>query len=64
MAEQSKPFAQMSRRDLIAEIKRLRREPENEMTIAMLVSAGFVSALKVSQARKIARDVIAKSKTE
>lgn len=64
MTEQSKPFAQMSRGELIAEIKRLRREPENEMTIAMLVSAGFVSATKVAQARKIARDVIAKSKTE
>ena len=64
MSEQAKPFGQMSRGDLITEIKRLRREPENEMTIAMLVSAGFVSATKVAQARKIARDVMAKSKSE
>lgn len=52
-----KPFAQMSRAELIAEVKRLRKESESEMTIQMLVSAGFVSVTKVAQARKIALDL-------
>ena len=64
MSGQPKPFGKMSRRELIAEIKRNVKEPENEMTLQMLISAGFVSATKVAQARKIARDVIAKQRSE